>query len=137
MGTQPRSRCPVNLSVELIGDRWTLLVLRDILFAGRETFGALEELSEEGISTSVLADRLSKLVAAGVLIRVPDEVHKQKIHYRPTQKALDLIPVLEAMADYAALHLNPDPDMRPSFDLTVGAAAPDASLDEAAAPPYG
>jgi DNA-binding HxlR family transcriptional regulator len=116
MVTQPRSRCPVNLSVELIGDRWTLLVLRDILFAGRETFGALEELSEEGISTSVLADRLSKLVAAGVLIRVPDEVHKQKIHYRPTRKALDLIPVLEAMADYAALHLNPDPDLRPSFD---------------------
>jgi DNA-binding HxlR family transcriptional regulator len=111
MVAQPRSRCPVNLSVELIGDRWTLLVLRDILFAGRETFGALQELSEERIATSVLADRLQKLVAAGILTREADPAHKQKVHYRPTQKALDLIPVLTAMADFAALHLDPDPDL--------------------------
>ncbi|MFC8682439.1 winged helix-turn-helix transcriptional regulator [Microbacterium ureisolvens] len=108
---QPRSRCPVNLSVELVGDRWTLLVLRDILFAGRETFNALQEHSEEGIATSVLADRLRRLVAEGVLVREADPAHKQKVLYRPTPKGLDLVPVLAALAAFAAQHLDPDPDL--------------------------
>ncbi len=88
-----RSGCPINLSVELLGDRWSLVVLRDVIFGGRRTYGTLLTQSDEGISTNLLADRLKKLVAAGLLTTSDDPAHKQKTVYSLTEKAITLVPV--------------------------------------------
>ncbi len=104
-----RSGCPVNLTVELVGDSWTLLVLRDVMFADRHTFGELHAGSLEGIATNILADRLRRLVQAGLLTREPVPGHKQKVSYRLTEKALDLVPVLTSLAAFSLKHLDPDP----------------------------
>ncbi|UNX55631.1 helix-turn-helix transcriptional regulator [Georgenia sp. TF02-10] len=108
---RPRSGCPVNLAVELLGDGWSLLVLRDVMFADRHTFGELHTGSPEGIATNMLADRLHKLTRAGLLTREPVPGHKQKVHYRLTETALDLFPVLLAMAAFSLRHLHPDPEL--------------------------
>jgi DNA-binding HxlR family transcriptional regulator len=66
---QPRSGCAINAAVEVIGDRWSLLVLRDIMFGNRRHFRVLQEQSEEGIASNILADRLRRLVEEGLLTR--------------------------------------------------------------------
>jgi DNA-binding HxlR family transcriptional regulator len=67
--SEPRSGCPINAAVEAIGDRWSLLVLRDVMFGNRRRFRVLQESSEEGIASNILADRLRRLVSAGLLTR--------------------------------------------------------------------
>jgi DNA-binding HxlR family transcriptional regulator len=89
----PRSNCAINLSVELFGDRWTLLILRDILFFDRRHFGELLA-SAEHISSNILADRLKTLVAEGMLTRRNDPTHKQKAIYSLTEKSISLFPIL-------------------------------------------
>ena len=88
-----RSGCPINLTVELLGDRWSLVVLRDVMFGGRRTYGALLSKSDEGISSNLLADRLKKLVAAGMLTKEDDPTHKQKAIYALTEKSISLVPI--------------------------------------------
>lgn len=104
-----RSHCPINLSVELLGDHWTLLVLRDVMFANRHTFGALLGESEEGIASNILSDRLKRLVAAGLLTRAPVEGHRQRIRYDLTERAVDLLPAMVALGAWSTRHLDPDP----------------------------
>jgi DNA-binding HxlR family transcriptional regulator len=87
-----RSRCPINLTLELLGDRWSLVILRDIIFGGARHFRELLR-SEERIASNILADRLSMLVEAGVLTRSDDPNHKQKAVYSLTEKAITLVPV--------------------------------------------
>jgi DNA-binding HxlR family transcriptional regulator len=87
-----RSGCPINLTLELLGDRWSLLILRDIIFGGARGFRELLR-SEERIATNVLADRLRTLVEAGLLTRRSDPDHKQKAIYSLTEKAITLVPV--------------------------------------------
>jgi DNA-binding HxlR family transcriptional regulator len=89
----PRSYCAINLSVEIIGDRWTLLILRDMMFEDRRTFGELL-VSEERIASNILADRLKRLVAEGLLTRRDDPTHKQKAIYSLTEKGIAIFPVL-------------------------------------------
>lgn len=91
--TDHRSGCPINLTVELLGDRWSLVILRDIMFGGRRSYGALLSMSDEKISTNILADRLKKLVDAGMLSRTGDPTHKQKATYSLTEKSIALVPV--------------------------------------------
>ncbi len=88
-----RSGCPINLAVEILGDRWSLVILRDIMFGGRTQYRELLRLSDEGISSNILADRLKKLVASGMLTRSADDGHKQKGHYRLTEKSISLVPL--------------------------------------------
>ena len=88
-----RSGCPINLSLETFGDRWTLIILRDIMFGGRRTYGALLSESEEGISSNILADRLRKLVDAEMLTKRDDPSHKQKAVYSLTEKSISLLPI--------------------------------------------
>jgi DNA-binding HxlR family transcriptional regulator len=88
-----RSGCPINLTLELLGDRWSLLILRDIIFGGARGFRELLR-SEERIATNVLADRLRTLVEAGLLTRSGDPNHKQKAVYSLTEQAVALVPVL-------------------------------------------
>jgi len=87
-----RSGCPINLTLELLGDRWSLLVLRDIIFGGARGFRELLR-SDERIATNVLADRLRSLVEAGLLTRCGEPTHKQKVVYSLTEKAIDLVPM--------------------------------------------
>ena len=93
MPAQPRSYCPINLSQEIFGDSWTLLVLRDLMFGGKRHFRELLQ-SDEGISSNILADRLARLVEQGLLTRSEDPTHKQKAIYSLTEKAIALLPVI-------------------------------------------
>lgn len=94
---EARSGCPINRSVELLGDRWSLIVLRDVIFGARRHFSALHKDSLEGIATNVLVDRLAKLVEAGLLTKHPDPGHSQRSNYRLTEAAIQLIPVLATL----------------------------------------
>jgi len=99
-----RSGCPINLSLEVFGDRWTLLVLRDIVFGGARHFRELLA-GPEGISSNVLADRLAALVENGLLTRSGDPSHKQKVTYSLTEKAIELVPVLAQLSAWGLRHL--------------------------------
>lgn len=98
-----RSHCPVNFGLEAFGDRWALLVLRDIVFRGKRTYGEFLR-SEEGFSTNILAARLQHLVDAGILRRAPDERDGRREIYSLTEKGLDLIPVLFEIVLWSARH---------------------------------
>lgn len=90
---EPRSHCPINLSLEIFGDTWTLLVLRDMMFAGKRHFRELLQ-SDEHISSNILADRLARLVANGVITKSDDPTHKQKAIYSLTEKGIALLPII-------------------------------------------
>src|SRR5688500_8935516 len=90
---EPRSHCPINLSLEIFGDTWTLLVLRDMMFGGKRHFREFLE-SEEHISSNILADRLARLVDAGLLTKADDPTHKQKAIYSLTDKGIALLPII-------------------------------------------
>lgn len=87
-----RSGCPINLTLELLGDRWSLIVLRDMIFGGARRFGELKR-TQEGIASNILADRLRMLVEAGLLTRAGDPTHRQKAIYSLTEQAIELVPV--------------------------------------------
>jgi DNA-binding HxlR family transcriptional regulator len=89
----PRSYCPINLSLEIFGDAWTLLVLRDMMFGGKRHFRELLQ-SDERIASNVLADRLVRLVEHGLITRADDPSHKQKAIYSLTEKGIALLPVV-------------------------------------------
>jgi DNA-binding HxlR family transcriptional regulator len=72
------SGCPINLTLEVLGDRWSLIVIRDVMFGNRRHYGDLRRLSEEGIASNILANRLKRLVRGGLLARSDDLTHKQK-----------------------------------------------------------
>jgi DNA-binding HxlR family transcriptional regulator len=88
-----RSACPISVSLDLLGDRWTLLVLRDLIFLRKRQFRDFLD-SPEGIATNILAARLRKLESAGIIIRTPDPGNARQVLYTLTEKGLDLIPVL-------------------------------------------
>ncbi|MDO8422677.1 MAG: helix-turn-helix domain-containing protein [Parvibaculum sp.] len=96
--TKPiRSGCPINLTLETLGDRWSLIVIRDIMFGNRRHYRDLLNHSEEGIASNILADRLKKLVDSGLLSTSPDPTHKQKTIYSLTEPAIQLVPLLAQM----------------------------------------
>jgi DNA-binding HxlR family transcriptional regulator len=93
--TEPhRSGCPINLTLELLGDRWSLIVIRDIIFGNRRYFRELLTKSEEGIASNILADRLKRFVENGLLTRTDDPDHRQKALYSLTEPAIQLVPLL-------------------------------------------
>lgn len=98
-----RSTCPISTALELVGDRWTLLVIRDLMFAGKRHFREFLQ-SEEGVSSNVLADRLGALVENGILTRRDDPTHAQKAIYSLTEKGIELLPVLVAMSAWTQKH---------------------------------
>lgn len=110
MAARDRSGCPINLAVELFGDRWTLLILRDMIFADRRHFRELLRGSDEKITTSILADRLDRLLAAGIITRANDPSHKQKAIYSLTEKGIDLVPVLATVGIWGAQYCEADPE---------------------------
>jgi DNA-binding HxlR family transcriptional regulator len=106
-----RSGCPINLTLEALGDRWSLIVIRDIMFGNRRHFRDLLSRSLEGIASNILADRLKKLVEAGLLSKADDPSHRQKAIYSLTEKAIDLVPLLVAMGAWGRRHLPVTPEL--------------------------
>jgi DNA-binding HxlR family transcriptional regulator len=88
----------------MIGDRWSLIVVRDVMFRNRRHYRTLLNHSEEGIASNVLADRLKRLLAAGLLSKVDDPSHRQKSIYSLTEAAIQLVPLLAYMADWGVRH---------------------------------
>lgn len=99
-----RSGCPISLTLETFGDRWSLIVLRDIMFGRNRTFRALLGGSIEGIASNILADRLKRLTANELLSRCGDPNHKQKAIYSLTDKAIELVPLMAVMGSWGLRH---------------------------------
>jgi DNA-binding HxlR family transcriptional regulator len=102
-GVERRSGCPLNASVEMLGDRWSLLIIRDMMLRGFKTYKQFLGCYE-GIATNILADRLRKLVAYGIINTRPDPSDRRRVIYRLTPKGIDLAPVLTEMVLWAAAH---------------------------------
>src|ERR1700685_624255 len=100
---EPRSGCPINASIEVIGDRWSLLILRDVMFGNRRRFRELQKRSEEGIASNILADRLRRLAAAGLLTR-EDVGRGRRATYSLTEAAIELVPVMAALGSWGLRH---------------------------------
>jgi DNA-binding HxlR family transcriptional regulator len=98
-----RSGCPVTVSLDIFGDRWSLLVIRDLMVRGYRTFKEFREAGE-GIATNVLADRLRKLEAAGIITARTQDSDHRKVNYRLTRKGIDLAPVLLELLIWGARH---------------------------------
>lgn len=104
MRNEPRSGCPINLTLELLGDRWSLIVVRDVMFGNRRHFRELLSRSEEGIASNILADRLRRLVQAGLLSRSEDPEHRQKAIYSLTERSIQLVPLLVQLGAWGRRH---------------------------------
>jgi DNA-binding HxlR family transcriptional regulator len=104
-----RSGCPINLSVEALGDRWSLVVLRDIMFGNFRSYRDLHGHSLEGIATNILASRLRSLEAEGLISAASDPGHKQRTIYSLTEKAIALVPVMAALGSWGVRYQPADP----------------------------
>jgi DNA-binding HxlR family transcriptional regulator len=98
-----RSGCPVSISLEMLGDRWSLLIVRDLMVRGYRTFKDFQGSSER-IASNILADRLRKLEAAGIVGAELEATDARRINYRLTEKGIDLAPVLLDLLIWAARH---------------------------------
>lgn len=101
--TDNKSHCPVNFGLEAIGDQWSLLIVRDIVFWGKRTYGEFLS-SEEGIATNMLARRLKELEQKSILEKHTDEADKRKEVYSLTEKGLALIPILLEISGWSSRH---------------------------------
>lgn len=107
-----RSTCPISFALEIFGDRWTLLVLRDLLLRGRTRYRELLQ-AEEAIATNVLADRLQRLAGKGLIRKERDPADRRQHIYRPTELAVSLVPMLVEMIVWGAR--NGGADVPPEF----------------------
>jgi DNA-binding HxlR family transcriptional regulator len=98
-----KSHCPINYSLEVFGDTWSLLIIRDIVFFGKKTFGEFLD-SEEKIATNILTQRLKHLEQKGILTKKPHPADKRKEVYELTEKGLGIIPILLEMGGWGATH---------------------------------
>ena len=104
-----RSGCPINLSVEVLGDKWSLVVLRDMMFGNFRTYGEIHGHSLEGIATNILASRLRHLEVEGFITAAADPRHKQRTIYSLTDKAIALVPVMAALGTWGVRYQPADP----------------------------
>jgi DNA-binding HxlR family transcriptional regulator len=111
--TKRRSDCPINFVLETFGDKWTMLIMRDIMFKGKTHYVQFLQ-SEEKIATNILADRLVMLEDAGILTKKIDPEHGSKYIYSLTRKGIDLMPVLVEMILWSAKY-DPDTAAEKSF----------------------
>ncbi|MFN4090774.1 MAG: winged helix-turn-helix transcriptional regulator [Alphaproteobacteria bacterium] len=127
-----RSGCPINLTLEVLGDRWSLIVIRDVMFGCRRHFRELLTRSEEGIASNILADRLKRLVEAGLLSKRDDPSHRQKAIYSLTEPAIQLVPLLAQMGAWGRRHtpVSEELSIRAQLLEEGGAAMWEAFMDE-------
>ena len=100
----PRSPCPIACTLDLIGDRWTLLVIRDMMFFGKQRFEEFLD-SPEGISTNILTSRLKSLEELGLIEKQPYSSHSRRMNYSLTQRGESLRPVLKTMVAWGLKHI--------------------------------
>jgi len=112
-----RSGCPINLTLEQLGDRWSLIVIRDVMFGNRRHYGKLLAQSEEGIASNILADRLKRLTASGLLTRRRDPEHRQKGIYSLTETAIQLVPLLVHMGAWGRRNTHPSRELSVRAEL--------------------
>ena len=124
MAQTDRSGCPINLTLEELGDRWSLIVIRDVMFGNRRTYGQLLSQSEEGIASNVLAVRLKRLTASGLLSRAPDPGHKQKGVYSLTEAAIQLVPLLAMMGAWGRRFKRPSEELSVRAQILEGGGPP-------------
>jgi DNA-binding HxlR family transcriptional regulator len=108
---EPRSGCPVNAAVEVLGDRWSLLVLRDVILGDRRYFRALLTGSNEGIASNILADRLVRLVEAGILTR-GTAARGQRARYSLTEAGIQTLPIIYALGNWGLDWRPGSPELR-------------------------
>jgi DNA-binding HxlR family transcriptional regulator len=123
---QRRSTCPINASLEILGDRWSLLIVRDLVFAGLRTYKDFAS-SEEGIATNILADRLASLQASGLITSERDPEDGRKLVYRLTAKGFDLAPALLELGRWAVKH---EPGVRRPEPLRLWESDPQGLLGQ-------
>ncbi len=100
----PRSPCPIANTLDILGDKWTLLVVRDLLFLGKRLYGEFMQ-SGEGIPTNILADRLKRLEETGLVTKEPYQSNPIRHQYRLTRKGTELFPVLREIIRWANKHI--------------------------------
>ena len=100
-----RSHCPIACTLDLIGDRWTLLIIRDMMFSKKQRFEEFLE-APEGISTNILASRLKSLEEAGLVEKLPYSNHSRRMNYQLTEQGWSLRPVLETMISWGLKHIS-------------------------------
>ena len=105
MNDEHRSGCPMNLTLEVVGDKWSLLIIRDMIFGNRRHFRELLTKSEEGIASNILANRLKTLTEQGVITKADDPSHKQKAVYSLSEKGIELLPLLAQMSVWGRKYL--------------------------------
>jgi DNA-binding HxlR family transcriptional regulator len=102
-----RSGCPISIALEIFGDAWSLLIVRDLMFKGLRTFSEFV-CSDEKIATNILSDRLARLEAVGIVTKAVDPSDARRVHYRLTEKGIDLAPALVEIVLWAARHERTD-----------------------------
>jgi DNA-binding HxlR family transcriptional regulator len=112
----PRSGCAINAAVEVLGDPWAMLVLRDVMFGDRRHFRELLAGSEEGIATNILASRLKRLVAAGLLTR-EDARRGQRVRYSLTEAGIQVLPIMVALGTWGLAHRDGERRLRVRAEL--------------------
>lgn len=106
-----RSGCPINLSLEVLGDSWSLIVIRDIMFGNRRHYRQLLNQSEEGIASNILSDRLKRLTANGLITKEQDPAHRQRQIYSLTEQSVQLVPVLVQLGAWGRKFLPVSPEL--------------------------
>ena len=110
MPAQPRSGCAINAAVEVLGDNWSLIVLRDIIFGNRRHFRELLTSNNEGIASNMLSSRLKKLVDEGLLTKA-EAVRGQKAKYSLTEAGIQTLPVMVALGAWGMTHRENSPEL--------------------------
>lgn len=110
MSAGPRSGCAINAAVEVLGDSWSLVVLRDIVFGNRRHFRELLTLNDEGIASNVLASRLKKLVDEGLLTKA-EATRGQRAEYSLTEAGIQTLPVMVALGTWGMTHRTTSPEL--------------------------
>ncbi|WP_454295108.1 winged helix-turn-helix transcriptional regulator [Salana multivorans] len=131
MGSTPRSGCAINAAVEVLGDPWAMLVLRDIMFGNRRHFRELLAGSEEGIASNILSSRLKNLTAQGLLSRA-DARRGQRATYSLTEAGIQVLPIMVALGTWGLAHRSGDKRLRVRAELLRdgGPELVDAMMDE-------
>ncbi len=127
----PRSGCAINQAVEVLGDSWAILVLRDIMFGDRRHLRELLAGSEEGIASNILSSRLKQLTARGLLTRA-EAKRGQRAMYSLTEAGIQVLPIMVALGNWGLAHRDGDHRLRVRAELLrdAGPGFVDAMMDE-------
>ena len=116
MQSAPRSGCPINAAVEVLGDPWAILVLRDVMFGNRRYFRELLLGSEEGIASNILSSRLKQFTAAGLLTR-EDANRGQRAMYSLTEAGIQVLPIMVELGNWGLAHRDGSERLRVRAEL--------------------